>query len=139
MIVGNEFTEALKALESGGVEPSLSPDGAVCIETGGVELTFVVPETDPGTVFCRAAVGTLSGLDADGASLALLSDNHLWQATNGATLSLRGDDVFLTDRRDAVYFASAEVLVGYCADFASTVRLVRERLETFRPDGREVR
>lgn len=144
-MIENEFTDALKTLDADGQELRLAADGAALIETDdGVKLKFVVPETAPENVYCRCEVGTLEGLDADALSVRLLMDNHMWQATSGATLSIRDGRVYLTDRRDSRYFVSSDVLAAYIATFASTVRLVREQMETFRTvsepaDGKEAR
>ena len=139
-MIDNDFTEALKALDADGQELLLAEDGAAKIGCGGVEMTFVVPETAQDVVYCRAAVGSLDGLDGESAAVALLSDNFMWQATNGGTLSVRDGAVYLTDRRDARFFAAPGALSDYIRLFAETVRLTRERLETFRPAaGKEVR
>lgn len=130
-MIDNHFTEALRTLPMDGTEIRLADDGAVKIEAGEVEMTFVVPETAQETVYCRACVGSTEGLDENALALALLADNWMWQATNGATLSLRDGSVFLTDRRDDNTFDSSDTLAKYIAAFASTVRLTRERLATF--------
>ena len=136
-MIANQFTEALRTLAADGQELQLGADGSAEIETGGVAMTFVVPESSQDTVYCRACVGGTDGLDVDALSLALLGDNFMWQATEGATLSLREDKVYLTDRRDDAYFVQPGMLSEYVVRFASTVRLVREQMETFRPAAGE--
>ena len=131
-MIDNYFTEALRTLPSDGNQLALAADGAVKIELDGVEMTFVVPETASEVVYCRTCVGATDGLDTDALSLALLADNYMWQATSGATLSIRDGSVYLSDRRDDVEFESSEALADYIARFASTVRMMRTRLETFR-------
>lgn len=136
-MIANQFTEALRTLAADGQELQLAEDGSAEIEIGGVTMTFVVPESAQDTVYCRACVGGTDGLDADALALALLGDNFMWQATEGATLSLNGGKAYLTDRRDDAYFAPPGTLAGYVARFASAVRLVREQMETFRPAAGE--
>lgn len=131
-MIANQFTEALRTLSADGRELQLGEDGSSEIETGGVAMTFVVPESAQDTVYCRACVGGTDGLDADALALALLGDNFMWQATEGATLSLREGKVYLTDRRDDTYFTQPGMLAEYVAGFASAVRLIREQMETFR-------
>lgn len=131
-MIDNYFTEALRTLPSDGNQLALAADGAVKIELDGVEMTFVVPESATEVVYCRTCVGAVEGLDSDALSLALLADNYMWQATSGATLSVRGGSVYLSDRRDDAEFESSAVLADYIARFASTVRMLRTRMETFR-------
>lgn len=139
-MVENEFTDALKALDADGGELHLSPDGAAKLSAGGVEMTFVVPASSPQTVYCRAEVAPLEGLDENALAPTLLEGCFMWQATGGGTLSVRDGRVYLTDRREARFFADADALAGYVESFSETVRLWRERMETFRiPGGKEAK
>ena len=131
-MIENEFTEALKTLDTEGQELRLSADGAAMLECGGVTLKFVVPPTTPDTVYCRSELGSLEGLDSEALAVRLLMNNHMWRATGGATLAYRDGRVYLTDRRDSRYFVSSDALAAYIAKFASVARLVREQMETFR-------
>ena len=130
-MIDNYFTEALRTLASDGAELRLADDGAARIETGGVEMTFVVPESNQEIVYCRAKVGPVAGHDEDGLSLALLADNYMWTATSGATLSICDGEVYLTERCDDAAFDGEGALADYIASFASTVRLLRTRMATF--------
>lgn len=133
MTIENEFTEALKTLDADGRELTLSEEGMAEITCpGGVKMTFVVPASAQDTVYCRAELGALEGLDEGQLAIAFLKDNFMWQTAAGGTFSYRDGRAYLSDRRDSRYFASTETLADYIAAFASAVRLARERMELFR-------
>ena len=106
------------------------------IERQGVKLVFVVPETAPETVYCRAEIGRIDdGADEYACARAMLEGNCFWQGTKGGTLGLRGKVAYLTDRRDASFFEEEGVLEAYAEDMIDTVLLWRERIETYRLNG----
>lgn len=102
-------------------------------EERGVKLVFVVPETAPETVYCRAEIGSTEGLDLDGVTREMLSANLFWRGANGATLGLHEDVAYLTDRRERAYFGpNDEELAEYEQQMVLTVLSWRERLENHR-------
>lgn len=84
-------------------------------------------------LFCRAQVGTLNGIaDIPHCLEALLSGNYLWNGTNGATLSVKDNTIYLTDRLPDDYFQDSEQLEEYVEDFLHFLTLWRERLELYK-------
>lgn len=146
MVVENEFTRALDALvrEKGGEMPKLDDNGTVTLSVGGVALSFVCGDGEPGYVYCHAVVGSLEGLEhADRVLEDLLQANFFWRGTEGGTLSVleETNEVMLADRRVASFFETAEDLLGYAKAMAACVADWREHLDAYRPkpvDGKEV-
>ena len=102
-------------------------------EERGVKLVFVIPETASETVYCRAEIGSTKGLDLDGLTREMLAANLFWRGANGATLGLREDVAYLTDRRERAYFGpDDEGLAAYEEQMVLAVLSWRERLENHR-------
>lgn len=108
------------------------PEGPVIpLQTAAGEVTFVLPENDPETVICRAAVGELAGVpDPDAFLRDALAGNRFWSATGGATLSLGEDEtLYLTARYEDAQFAEEEALGTALAAFTSALRTWRTHLD----------
>lgn len=123
----NAFVRALGELSGAGQEGvalRASGEGETHVIVAGVPITMVCREDDPDTVITVARVGSTKGLLHPELPLEdALEANFLWMGNAGSTLSLdpENGDLVLHDRRDAVYFESADVLKGYLAAFADTV------------------
>lgn len=108
-------------------------ESGLTIEKNGAKMIFVVPETAPETVYCRVEVGSMEGLDREDLQRDLLAANFLWQGAEGGTLGIRGETIYITDRRTQNFFATNDgVLDRYTDNLARAVGLWRERLATYR-------
>lgn len=86
-----------------------------------------------GEIFCRTLVGPLNDvLDITGCLEALLRGNHLWNGTNGATLSIKDNTVYITDRVVSDYFIDIETVEEYIDEFAHFALLWRQRMELYK-------
>ncbi len=114
--------------------------GAADVDVRGTTVTFIVPVDATDVVYARALIGSTDGCDVAEFERAALEANFFWQGAHGATLSVQGSDVFLTDRRPAVFFDEDEGgWEAYAETFADQILLWRERLEAHRlPAEKEV-
>ncbi len=122
------FQETLQGLLPVGTD---APDGPIVpLETRAGRIFFILPEEDPETVLCRAAVGPIAGTAHPAHFLrAALAANRFWTATRGATLSLGADDVlYLTARYDDAAFAAEDALGNAVESFTDVLLAWRERL-----------
>lgn len=123
--------------EAFGEKISTSSDSIQQLSFPDAKLEFCARDEN---LVCRGLVGNLDGIvDLPGCLEALLEGNYLWGGTNGATLSLREDAVYLTDCLPAAYFADRQVLEDYVEEFLHFLRLWRERMNLYKTSGATAR
>lgn len=91
------------------------------------EIIFIIPETDPETVICRAHVGSLANAsDREDFLKSALAANLFWDASEGMTLSLgENDEVFLQTRYEDSIFENPDAL-------GNTIVTVNHALSTWK-------
>ena len=104
------------------------------VSTAAGEIAVVRPEAgDEGGAYLRAEIGSLAGLAAKSVFIySALAGNFFYRDTDGAVISLddANERAYLTERCDDAALDSESARAALVNDFASVLRVWRERLES---------
>ena len=128
----NNFIASLRRQMPEGAD--LPDEHVIQMATSAGEVTFIIPEREPETVICRAAVGPIADIpDPDTFLRDALAGNRFWSATGGATLSLGTDEtLYLTARYEDWQFADETMIGTVLASFTDVLATWRRMLEFVR-------
>jgi len=122
--------------------PEADAAGVRCFTVNGVTLKLVTNAETPADVDLEAQVGSFAGV-ADKVTFLedALKANFFWQGTRGGTLGLggegEGENLVLSDRRDADDLCAEGAFAAWLDGFVRTVRDWRQYISDLTPTAGE--